>query len=123
MHLSRPAAAVVVTLACAAGLALSGCSNAATGSTDPSSFVNVSGSAVAVADDVAALCAQIVEQKLSPDAAAASAEGSGYTTRIGSVENTISAKRSSGRRAVNSPSRARATLPFDSRSRSDGSLE
>ena len=52
MHLSRPAAAVVVTLACAAGLALSGCSNAATGSTDPSSFANVSGSAVAVADDI-----------------------------------------------------------------------
>ena len=85
MHLSRPAAAVAV-LACAAGIALSGCANAATGSTDPSSFANVSGSAVAVADDITALCAQIVEQQLSPDAATASAEGSGYTTRIGSVD-------------------------------------
>jgi hypothetical protein len=67
-------------------VALTGCSAAANGSTDPSSFANVSGSAVPVADDVAALCAQIVEQKLSPDVAAATAEGAGYTTRIGSID-------------------------------------
>lgn len=64
-----------------AALALAGCSTAApTGS--PTEFATVTGSAVPVADEVAALCEQIVAQQLPVEAATALAESSGYVSRI-----------------------------------------
>lgn len=66
---------------------LSACSSAEpTG--NASSFADVSGSAVPVADDLTALCAQIVEQKLDADTGAALAEGSGYTSRVVSIDGS-----------------------------------
>ena len=43
-------------------------------------------SSAAGTDDVTALCAQVVDQKMPVEAAEALAEGSGYQWRIGSVD-------------------------------------
>jgi len=60
---------------------LTACSS--TSSSDAAaSAVSISGSPVSAKDDLTALCAQIVEQKLTLEAANALAEASGATTRI-----------------------------------------
>ena len=66
----------------------SGCASQASGPTGPSAFAEVSGSAVPVADEVSALCAEIVKQGLTQDAADALASASGYITRVGSIDGT-----------------------------------
>ena len=80
-------ATATAALMCSAVFALTGCSSGSSGATSSAPAVATAASR----DDIAALCAQIVEQKLSPDAAAASAEGSGYTSRIGSVDGEANA--------------------------------
>ena len=67
-------------------LGLAGCASSAAGPTGPSAFANVSGSAVPMADEITALCASIVSQKLAQEAAEALAESSGYVTRVGSID-------------------------------------
>lgn len=77
--------AILVTVAFATTLTLSAC-NAGEPAGDSSSFGDVSGSAVPVADELAALCEQVVVEALPLDAAVALAEASGYTTRVGSLD-------------------------------------
>ena len=80
-----PRFAILATVAVAATLTLGACSSGEpTG--DPSSFADVSGSAVPVADELAALCEQIVAEALPLDAAVALAEAGGYTSRVGSLD-------------------------------------
>lgn len=80
----NPARTTVALIAGA--LLLAGCSAGGAASSDPSSFADISGSAVPVADELTALCAQIVEQALPLEAAEALADSSGYTTRVGSID-------------------------------------
>ncbi len=81
--LRRGAAAATLALALVGGLAA--CSSVEpTG--NASSFADVSGSAVPVADELTALCAQIVEQKLDSETAVALAEGSGYQSRVVTID-------------------------------------
>ena len=77
--------ATIVTVALASTLALGACSSAEPAA-DSSSFGEVSGSAVPVADELAALCDQVVAEALPLDAAVALAEASGYTTRVGTLD-------------------------------------
>jgi len=77
--------AILVTVALATSLTLGACS-AGEPAGDSSSFGNISGSAVPVADELAALCEQIVAEALPLDAATALAEASGYTTRVGTLD-------------------------------------
>lgn len=77
--------AILVTVVLATTVTLSACSSAEPAS-DSSSFGEVSGSAVPVADELAALCEQIVAEALPLDAAVALAEASGYTTRVGTLD-------------------------------------
>ena len=72
-HLSAAATAAILVLV------LTSCSG---GSTATPSEANLSGSSISAADDVSALCAQVVEQKLPAEAAQALAESSGYVARI-----------------------------------------
>lgn len=84
MH-PRRTTALLAGIALVASLGLSAC-----GGGEPvgnaSSFGDVSGSAVPVADELTALCEQIVEQALPADAAAALAEASGYEARVISID-------------------------------------
>ena len=83
MRTLRPA---VLALVVAAGLGtLSACSSAEPAA-DSSSFAEVSGSAVPVAEELAALCEQIVTQALPLDAATALAESGGYQVRVVSID-------------------------------------
>ena len=83
MHALRPA---VLALDVAAGLGtLTACSSTEPAA-DSSSFAEVSGSAVRVAEELAALCEQIVAEALPLDAAVALAESGGYTTRVASID-------------------------------------
>ena len=75
----------LATAVLAVTLGLSACSSAEPAG-NASSFGEVSGSAVPVADELAALCEQIVAEALPLDAAVALAEAGGYTTRIGSID-------------------------------------
>jgi hypothetical protein len=84
MKMFRPIVTAVAVAAIAVP-ALAGCSSS-TGSTTSSSEANLSGSPVSAKDDITALCASIVEQKLAADAAAAMAESSGYTSRVTVLE-------------------------------------
>jgi hypothetical protein len=77
--------AILVTIALAATLTLGACSSGEPAG-DSSSFGDVSGSAVPVADELAALCDQVVAEALPLDAAVALAEASGYTTRVGTLD-------------------------------------
>lgn len=61
---------------------LAGCANAGTPAGDASSFGEISGSAVPVADELTALCEEIVTQALPLDAATALAEAGGYVSRV-----------------------------------------
>jgi hypothetical protein len=81
----RLAILVTVALALVTTLTLGACS-AAEPAGDSSSFGEVSGSAVPVADELAALCEQVVAEALPLDAAVALAEASGYTTRVGTLD-------------------------------------
>jgi len=76
---------VVIATVVAAGLTISGCSGDATAG-NSSSFGEITGSAVPVAEEVTALCAQIVTQALPLDAATALAESSGYASRVSSID-------------------------------------
>ena len=82
--MSPRAAAVALTAIAALGLA--GCSGTAGRATSSASFANVSGSAVPVADELSALCEQVVAQALPVDAATALAESSGYVARVISID-------------------------------------
>jgi hypothetical protein len=77
--------ALVLTLAACSLAAVAGCSSA-----DPEAGsapeAEVTGSAVPVADELTALCAQIVSQALPLDAATALAEASGYGARVASID-------------------------------------
>lgn len=84
MRTSRRTAALSA-LALTATLGLAACSGGQP-ATDSSSFGNISGSAVPVADELAALCEQIVTQALPLDAATALAESSGYQARVTSID-------------------------------------
>lgn len=53
---------------------------------DASSFAAVTGSAVPVADELTALCQQVVDQQLDAETGAAIAEGSGYTSRVVKID-------------------------------------
>lgn len=77
--------AVLATAALVVTLGLGACSSAESAG-NASSFGVVSGSAVPVADELAALCEQIVAEALPLDAAVALAEAGGYTTRVGSID-------------------------------------
>lgn len=77
--------AVLATAALVVTLGLGACSSAEPAG-NASSFGVVSGSAVPVADELAALCEQIVAEALPLDAAVALAEAGGYTTRVGSID-------------------------------------
>lgn len=84
----RSLTATMLALTIAGGLAA--CTSAEpTG--NASSFAEVSGSAVPVADDLTALCAQIVEQQLDADTATALAEGSGYQSRVITIDGEAQA--------------------------------
>lgn len=78
---TRRTAALVAGLTLTATLGLAACSGASPAG-DSSSFADVSGSAVPVADELTALCEQIVTQALPLDAATALAESSGYQARV-----------------------------------------
>ena len=79
--------AAALTLGLVTTLGLTACSGGQAAG-DPSSFAEVSGSAVPVADELTALCEQIVAQALPVDAATALAESSGYTLRVISIDGT-----------------------------------
>jgi uncharacterized protein YggE len=84
MNTRRTLVVAVTVPVLAVGL-LTGCSSSS--SSDASaSAVSISGSPVTTADDITAMCASIVEQKLDPEAAAAMAESSGYTSRVTKLE-------------------------------------
>jgi hypothetical protein len=72
-------AGVAMALAIVPGLAA--CSSS-TSSTPSASEVNLSGSPVSAGEDLTALCKQIVDQKLTLEAANALAEAGGNTTRV-----------------------------------------
>jgi hypothetical protein len=79
MRMLRPAALALVAVTSLG--ALTACTSAEpTG--DSSSFGEVSGSAVPVADELTALCEQIVAEALPLDAATALAEAGGYRVRV-----------------------------------------
>ena len=80
---TRPVATAVAGIALAL-VALTGCSSSAT--TAPVSEANLSGAPVSTKDDLTALCKQIVDQKLTAEAAAALADASGYQSRITKLE-------------------------------------
>ena len=82
--------AFLAALTLVAGLGLSACGGAEPAG-NASSFGNVSGSAVPVADELTALCEQIVTQALPADAAAALAEASGYEARVVSIDGEAQA--------------------------------
>lgn len=77
--------AILATAALVATLGLSACSSAEPAG-NSSSFAEISGSAVPVADELTALCEQIVAEALPLDAAVALAEAGGYTTRVSSID-------------------------------------
>jgi hypothetical protein len=88
MRMSRTAAALALSLAT---LSLAACSTAGSPEGDASSFANVSGSAVPVADELTALCEQIVTQALTLEAATALADSGGYQSRVGSIDGEAQA--------------------------------
>lgn len=94
MRTSRRIAAsplvLTATLALTASLGLTACAGGQP-ATDSSSFANISGSAVPVADELAGLCEQIVTQALPVDAASALAESSGYQWRVTSIDGEAQA--------------------------------
>lgn len=87
MHAPTRVLVLAGALALAATATLTACGGSEPAG-DPSSFVDVSGSgsAAPVADEVTALCAQIVEQKLDQDTADALADASGFTTRVVEID-------------------------------------
>ena len=78
--ITRVAASAIAVVALAAG-----CSNAGPAA-NPSEFATVTGSPVAVADEITALCEQVIAESLPVEAATALAEASGYATRIVSLD-------------------------------------
>lgn len=84
----RPAVRRTVAGTAALLVAVAGLTACASGEPtgNASSFADVSGSAVPVVDDLTALCAQIVDQKLDADTGAALAEGSGYVSRVVKID-------------------------------------
>jgi prophage DNA circulation protein len=71
-----------VSLAAASAFGLSACSSTSSSSQASASAVSISGSPVNAKDDLTALCKQIVDQKLTLEAANALAESGGNTTRV-----------------------------------------
>jgi hypothetical protein len=79
---------IVATLALAAAAVtgLTACSTTTSGSEAVVSEADLSGTPVTTADDMTALCEQIVAEGLPVEAAVALAEASGYTTRVSSID-------------------------------------
>lgn len=77
-----------LALAAAAVTGLTACSTTASGSGSDAvvSEADLSGTPVTTADDMTALCEQIVAEGLPVEAAVALAEASGYTTRVSSID-------------------------------------
>ena len=72
-----------LSLAALAVTGLSACSSTAgTASGASAPPVNISGTPVNAKDDLTALCKQIVDQKITLDAANALADANGYTARV-----------------------------------------
>ena len=82
--------ALTAVLALTASLGLAACSGGQP-ATDSSSFADISGSAVPVADELTALCEQIVTQALPADAATALADSGGYQSRVISIDGEAQA--------------------------------
>lgn len=83
---ARPVTTALASAAIAV-MAITGLSACSSSSSDaPASEINLSGSPVTANEDMTALCAQIIEQKLTVQAAVALAEASGYTTRVGTLD-------------------------------------
>jgi hypothetical protein len=86
VNILRPLA-TTLTAAALAAAALTGCSSSTTATIGASaSEVNLSGSPVSAADDMAALCKQIIAEALPLEAAEALADASGYVTRVGKID-------------------------------------
>ena len=67
---------------------VSGCASPANAPRGPSAVAANSGAEVPATDEIAALCAEIVKQGLTQQAADALAAASGYVTRVGSIDGT-----------------------------------
>ncbi len=88
---ARPVTTALASAAIAV-MAITGLSACSSSSSDaPVSEINLSGSPVTANEDMTALCAQIIEQKLPVEAAVALAEASGYTTRVGTLDGEAQA--------------------------------
>ncbi|MEI6361686.1 MAG: hypothetical protein WCP95_06100 [Actinomycetes bacterium] len=75
-------AGIGLAIAAVAVTSLGACSSTSGSSSAAASPVSISGTPVNTNDDLTALCKQIVEQKLTLDAANALAEANGNTTRV-----------------------------------------